>query len=315
MWRLKKRCPRCRGHLLVAILFVFLLADLVTTVEVRDFISINTLKDDELETRIFYKGIAAKDTTVGKRSMNKLCFRQLSDGKHMIELIYDDQHQLVDCEFGHQKSRVKTFLRSFRDDLRNLIVNSNVSVESLDGKTLPEQYGWLNYTLLRKECHKRHMQMKKKLKKEAERKDDYWFERPKRDISDLFRIPGTKWCGKGYSADKYTRLGGFSKTDRCCRKHDLSCPFWIGGFETKYGLFNWRMNTLMHCNCDERFRACLKTVRTSDANLVGKLFFNVVQTQCFVLKPKKKCVRTSWWGKCEKHKTVKQAIIRNNRPF
>ncbi|RZC35630.1 Phospholip A2 2 domain containing protein, partial [Asbolus verrucosus] len=74
----------------------------------------------------------------------------------------------------------------------------------------------------------------------------------RRDVSDLLRVPGTKWCGKGYSADKYTRLGGFSRTDKCCRRHDLSCPFWIGAFETKYGLFNWRVNTIMHCSCDER---------------------------------------------------------------
>ncbi|KAJ8980960.1 hypothetical protein NQ317_013412 [Molorchus minor] len=67
---------------------------------------------------------------------------------------------------------------------------------------------------------------------------ELWILRSKRDISDIFRVPGTKWCGKGYSADKYTRLGGFSRTDRCCRRHDLSCPFWIGGFSTKYGLFN-----------------------------------------------------------------------------
>ncbi|CAG9813411.1 unnamed protein product [Phaedon cochleariae] len=63
------------------------------------------------------------------------------------------------------------------------------------------------------------------------------------------------------------------------------------------------------------FRACLKRVRTSDANLVGKLFFNVVQTKCFVLKPKRKCMRTSWWGKCEKYKTFKQAILRDNLPY
>lgn len=64
-----------------------------------------------------------------------------------------------------------------------------------------------------------------------------------------------------------------------------------------------------------RFRACLKRVGTSDANLVGKLFFNVVQTKCFVLKPKKRCVRSSWWGKCEKYKVVKQAILRDNLAY
>nr|CAI5821631.1 unnamed protein product [Callosobruchus analis] len=61
--------------------------------------------------------------------------------------------------------------------------------------------------------------------------------------------------------------------------------------------------------------ACLKRVGTSDANLVGKLFFNFVQTKCFVLKPKKKCVRSSWWGTCEKHKVVKQAILRDNSAY
>lgn len=76
---------------------------------------------------------------------------------------------------------------------------------------------------------------------------------PGRDfVGDLLRLPGTHWCGKGYSATKYTQLGLFSRTDRCCRTHDLACPFWIGGMETKYGLHNFRANTLMHCSCDER---------------------------------------------------------------
>lgn len=68
----------------------------------------------------------------------------------------------------------------------------------------------------------------------------------------MLRVPGTKWCGKGWSARNYVEMGGLSKADRCCRQHDLSCPFWILGFETKYQVFNWRVNTLMHCSCDER---------------------------------------------------------------
>ncbi|KAJ9598184.1 hypothetical protein L9F63_011133, partial [Diploptera punctata] len=76
--------------------------------------------------------------------------------------------------------------------------------------------------------------------------------RRKRELMDLFRIPGTKWCGKGQSATKYTNLGGFGRADKCCRVHDTACPFYIAGFEEKYGLFNWRINTIMHCACDER---------------------------------------------------------------
>lgn len=77
--------------------------------------------------------------------------------------------------------------------------------------------------------------------------------RRKRDAMEILRVPGTKWCGKGYSATRYSQLGGYTRTDRCCRVHDLRCPFWIGGMEKKYGLYNWRVNTLMHCRCDERF--------------------------------------------------------------
>ncbi|XP_062555895.1 uncharacterized protein LOC134220809 isoform X3 [Armigeres subalbatus] len=140
-------------------------------------------------------------------------------------------------------------------------------------------------------------------------------QRQRRDLSSMLRIPGTKWCGKGWSARSYVEMGGLSKADRCCRQHDLSCPFWILGFETKYGVFNWRVNTLMHCSCDERFRTCLKTADSSDANMVGKVFFNIVQSKCFVLKPETMCTKTSWWGKCEKKVRRKRAHIRDNRKY
>ncbi|KAI8426995.1 hypothetical protein MSG28_014644 [Choristoneura fumiferana] len=132
---------------------------------------------------------------------------------------------------------------------------------------------------------------------------------------EILRVPGTKWCGKGFSATRYSQLGGYTRTDRCCRVHDLRCPFWIGGMEKKYGLYNWRVNTLMHCRCDERFRACLKLADTSVSNMVGKLFFNVVQTRCFVLKPVKSCTRRSWWGRCLQREYTKHAYLRDNLPY
>ncbi|KAG5900179.1 hypothetical protein JTB14_035324 [Gonioctena quinquepunctata] len=186
------------------------------------------------------------------RSRSGLKFRQLAQGNRFVQLIYDDDDQLIDCEFGSDKNQTISFLHNFKKELSDLISTSNVTVKSLDGEALPKVFLWMNYTQLRKECKRRHKEIKEAAHEEREM---YHSERSKRDISDIFRIPGTKWCGKGFSADKYTRLGGFSRTDRCCRKHDMRCPFWIEGFETKYGLFNWRMNTLMHCNCDERLVA------------------------------------------------------------
>jgi secretory phospholipase A2 len=276
----------------------------------EQLVAVNELPDGEVETRVLFQGVSAKEVSVGRGSPTDIKFRQLADRNHLIQLIYNDGEELKDCEIIHHRDQVRKFLHSFKSDLSNLIATSNVTIESLDNKQLPEDIStWFNTTKMRNACRKLHHQMKKQALENRQT------DRSKRDVSDLLRVPGTKWCGKGYSADKYTRLGGFSRTDKCCRRHDLSCRFWIGAFETKYGLFNWRINTIMHCSCDERFRACLKMVDTSDANLVGKLFFNVVQTKCFVIKPKKVCVRSSWWGQCQKYKHVKQAILRDNLPY
>ncbi|XP_043470952.1 uncharacterized protein LOC122504114 isoform X1 [Leptopilina heterotoma] len=134
-----------------------------------------------------------------------------------------------------------------------------------------------------------------------------------RSRRDLFLIPGTKWCGKGYSATKYTSLGGFGTADSCCRKHDLSCPFWIPAFESRYGLYNWGVSTMMHCACDERFRTCLKMAQSSSANVVGKIFFNVIRLKCFILKKRKKkfCKKWAAKGKCLEYDKYKAVLKKN----
>lgn len=62
---------------------------------------------------------------------------------------------------------------------------------------------------------------------------------------------------------------------------------------------------------DFRFRSCLKMADTGSANLVGKLFFNIVQTKCFVLKPQKTCKEKTWWGKCKlkKYRTLLDSLF------
>lgn len=111
------------------------------------------------------------------RSSKRLSFRQLSDSKHIIELIYDENSALIDCEFGHQKDRVKTFLRSFRDDLKGLVNSANISLQPLDDRRLPPEYGWLNYTELRKECHQTHLMTKKEMDQLQDSRRSDLFER------------------------------------------------------------------------------------------------------------------------------------------
>ena len=99
---------------------------------------------------------------------------------------------------------------------------------------------------------------------------------------DAIRMPGTNWCGKGWRADNALDMGGYAGADRCCRHHDLGCPISIEPGATEYGLTNPRIHTVMHCSCDERFRSCLKMARTQAADIVGNLFFNIIDIPCFV---------------------------------
>merc|ERR1711936_309442 len=125
---------------------------------------------------------------------------------------------------------------------------------------------------------------------------------------DAIRMPGTAWCGKGWRADSAKSMGGYAGADRCCRHHDLGCPISIEPGQTKYGLTNVRIHTVMHCSCDERFRSCLKMARTQAADIVGNLFFNVADIPCFVFSRNKVCTTRNWWGRCttqhERHTAV-----------
>ncbi|XP_055530894.1 uncharacterized protein LOC129721855 isoform X2 [Wyeomyia smithii] len=178
----------------------------------------------------------------------------------------------------------------------------------------------LNYRRLKHQCDQRHVQMRD-LAHGLQSSDPQErqiagesLQRHKRAIADWFLSPNTKWCGRGHSAERYHQLGGASRADMCCRQHDY-CKLNIPGMATKWELFNYRPYTISHCSCDQRFRTCLKMADSSDANMVGKLFFNIVQSKCFVLKPEPVCTKLSWWGKCEKKVRRKRAHIRDNRKY
>ncbi|XP_072941182.1 uncharacterized protein [Epargyreus clarus] len=373
---------------------------------VKDF-----LVDGEVENRVHFNGVTAKETFVGVNGSG-LKLRQLTDGRHLVQVIYTSEGVIQDCEYITEKKSAKNFLRTLRKELKLALDEEsfrisqkvqdspeeeryvrhfgNMTFHLLQGgeKLPPDVATWFNYDRLKTECMERHremtymMELKNKVGENtlarsrrslrenfimpgtkwcgagqlAERYSELGPDRAedrccrahdncglnigafkrrfglfnfrpftlshcrcdrrkKRDAMELLRVPGTKWCGKGFSATHYSQLGGYTRTDRCCRVHDLRCPFWIGGMEKKYGLYNWRVNTLMHCRCDERFRACLKLADTSVSNMVGKLFFNVIQTKCFVLKPVKICTQRSWWGKCLRRDKVRQAFLRDNLSY
>ncbi|KAG7298595.1 hypothetical protein JYU34_018244 [Plutella xylostella] len=305
--------------------------------EIVNFVMTDSLVDGEMENRIHYNGVTAKETFVGADGAG-LRLRQLTDGRHLVQIIYSQHGDIQDCEYITERKSARNFLKNLRKELKLALDEENSKIMRGDtasesdekfyrhfgnvtfrilrnGERLPPDVaGWFNYDKLKVECLKRHEELKYMLENKN-KIGAQELSRTKRDAMDILRVPGTKWCGKGYSATRYSQLGGYARTDRCCRVHDLRCPFWIGGMEKKYGIYNWRVNTLMHCRCDERFRACLKLADTSVSNMVGKLFFNVVQTKCFVLKPTKICTKRSWWGKCLQGGYRKQAFLRENLPY
>ena len=71
------------------------------------------------------------------------------------------------------------------------------------------------------------------------------------DFNSVLIFPGTKWCGKGDLATCFEDLGDDKELDVCCRDHDC-CPYVIPPFSSKFGVFNYRFHSLLHCECDQR---------------------------------------------------------------
>ncbi|XP_055523597.1 uncharacterized protein LOC129717604 [Wyeomyia smithii] len=92
-------------------------------------------------------------------------------------------------------------------------------------------------------------------------------------------IPGTKWCGTGDIAESYHDLGDDATMDRCCRTHDL-CPLKVRAYQKRYNLNNNSIYTKSHCKCDDMLYECLKKTNTSAAQVMGSIYFNLVQVPC-----------------------------------
>lgn len=89
--------------------------------------------------------------------------------------------------------------------------------------------------------------------------------------------------------------GLFRGPDRCCREHD-QCWAQITALQFNYGIRNYRLHTVSHCDCDARFRRCLLAINDTVSNIIGVTFFNLLEVPCFVLEESEECVQWHWWG-------------------
>ncbi|XP_072228794.1 group 3 secretory phospholipase A2 [Leuresthes tenuis] len=123
-----------------------------------------------------------------------------------------------------------------------------------------------------------------------------------------FIVPGTLWCGSGNKAPSYADLGVFSDTDGCCREHD-QCKHSILSFHSEFGVFNSNIFTMSHCDCDNKFRSCLREANDSIADVVGYTFFNLLKLQCFTFSHKLQCMQRNWFGMCKETQMALYADI------
>ncbi|XP_076164275.1 uncharacterized protein LOC143145123 isoform X1 [Ptiloglossa arizonensis] len=289
------------------------------------------LQDGELERVVRWHGICAKETVVNWGDTD-VALRQvwLQEIGRKLHLIYEGG-TLTDCvdeklTDGDERS-CSSSAHTDDYDVQASIEVFEVDDNEKDAPRIPRDLSWLtSASELRHRCahvrtrarnqviaqHRRRKYAKFLNATNTSRKQRRGKSRSRRD---LLMIPGTQWCGRGHRATKYTNLGGFGTADACCRRHDTACPFFVPAFETRYGIFNWGISSMMHCACDERFRTCLKMAGTASANFIGKIFFDVLRTKCFVLKPQKVCSKWSWMGKCQRHEYRKQGHVRDNVPY
>lgn len=72
--------------------------------------------------------------------------------------------------------------------------------------------------------------------------------------------------------------------DRCCRDHDI-CPVKVRAYQSRYNLTNNSIYTKSHCVCDDLLYQCLKKSSAQASQLMGTIYFNLVQVPCIVEGP------------------------------
>ncbi|XP_076367366.1 uncharacterized protein LOC143255499 [Tachypleus tridentatus] len=303
--------------------------------EMPDFVVTSEMSDGEHSRRFHLGSVSGQEigmylpsTSEGNipASRQGLVLRQVTNGHLFIQLIYDMGWELRDCEYLRDSESVENFLAKFKSEYvcaTQMKSHRFVDCEVSEGRNetlklvrsqadVPtDLQELLNYRELKEKCRKLHKRIKEAYRQKDQRSHAEFLARARRDI---FLFHGTNWCGRGNSARNSRELGYNAAADRCCRDHD-HCPNTIEGFSRKYNFFNYRLHTISHCHCDERFRSCLKLAGTGTCNMVGKLFFNIVQTKCFMFKKEDVCVKRSWWGKCLKYEKQQTAYLRDGMSY
>ncbi|XP_076107429.1 uncharacterized protein LOC143075750 [Mytilus galloprovincialis] len=329
------------------------------------------VKKEFLELRIAFKGILVLETSAFQNSSYELKFRQLTNGRDLIQLLL--QNGLIkDCEYSKEPKRILQFIEKFSEsddifkpetveegDAFNLYHNSVASNGSSAihhfhrRKELKDFRSFVKIKKAMKLCNEfvretleqnhqynsfQYIRVKNGMRRDGRGvRDEHEINhnlphvteggrrnmdnantehhRRKRALVNQFLMfPGTKWCGRGQTALHYDDIGDDRDADVCCRDHDC-CPDLIPSFSTKYNYFNYRFHAILQCECDDKFRSCLKQSYSPMASFIGRIYFNIMGSKCFTLKKDVVCAERSWWGYCLRYDEEPVAQIKSQESF
>ncbi|XP_057376206.1 uncharacterized protein LOC130697297 [Daphnia carinata] len=187
-----------------------------------NFYAFGVLEDGEVERRFSFNGIALKETAAvfTLNGTKGAVLRQMTDGHHLIQLIYDADLSLQDCEYITDTETAMAFQEKLTNEYRQLSsICHNTTIRIIEKRSdLPEDLARSAvYRRMKAECRQLHSRMRKA----ARQSEDQSSVRRRREAVDLYIVPHTKWCGKGNLADGPSNLGGYAAADRCCRQHDM----------------------------------------------------------------------------------------------
>ncbi|XP_044141697.1 protein PROCA1 [Bufo gargarizans] len=211
---------------------------------------------------------------------------QVTNGEELVTSIWNKRRQLLSCSLDEDAETVRQFL-------------SHCHRKRQDSMWDPDFGGFAEV----------RMACLIFLSADTSRKTD--FKRQHVRVKRGFTYPGTLWCGAGNNAEKENDLGEHKETDACCRTHD-HCEHVIHPFTSSYGYRNFLWHTISHCQCDRRFKDCLRRVNDTASRVVGQAFFNVIQVQCFEFTLQEQCVERHWYGWCKKYKNETVAVLRES---
>jgi len=315
-----------------------------------NFISTVLPKKGEQDIRVASDGLLAMEVVIPKLKENGIFYREVTNGKTFLQLVYQNRDVLIDCDMTRDPDSVEDFIRRFfkldpQEDWREMhpeeIIDriqhgQNITFTKFTrGQQLPDEAReMVEFEMMKYECKNLHREQRNMLKSanEIQNLDSAKAFNDEEDTRQSSRLSG------GYNRDSETQSKSRTKrsmfiypgTNWCgkgstasnyydlgenidtdkCCRAHDYCSVTIEGLSSNYNYFNYRLHTLSHCECDDQFHTCLKTSGDDVSEMVGNLFFNVIGNKCFVLKQTKVCMKRSWWGKCDKWKKQSQAELR-----